>query len=178
MRDGVWFDGSQIFIEGLLRQRKRSYGIAGSAESRQKAIGRAFGKQSSSIYFLVAPHDGIRPAQRRRSRLALTLAEREVISRGVTTHQSARDKGNGVIRSLIGIHKDAYQFVSDRYWQSGRSAGLSPLIEVPARASKIDGIEAFRKSGIDFTQKLPALARAALSMAQPPKHHRSAQFPR
>jgi transposase, IS30 family len=52
--------------------------------------GRAFGKQSSSIYFLVAPHGGIRPAERRRSRLALTLAEREVISRGVTAHQSAR----------------------------------------------------------------------------------------
>ena len=44
-----------------------------------KAIGRAFDKPSSSIYFLVAPHGGIRPAQRRRSRLALTLAEREVI---------------------------------------------------------------------------------------------------
>src|SRR6202007_3067220 len=55
-----------------------------------KAIGRAFGKESSSIYFLVAPHGGIRPAQRCRSRLALTLAEREVISRGVTAHQSAR----------------------------------------------------------------------------------------
>jgi DNA-binding CsgD family transcriptional regulator len=55
-----------------------------------KAIGRAFGKPSSSIYFLVAPHGGIRPAERRRSRLALTLAEREVISRGVTAHQSAR----------------------------------------------------------------------------------------
>src|ERR1700744_869246 len=55
-----------------------------------KAIGRAFGKESSSIYFLVAPHGGIRPAERRRSRLALTLAEREVISRGVTGHQSAR----------------------------------------------------------------------------------------
>jgi IS30 family transposase len=41
-----------------------------------KAIGRAFGKPSSSIYFLVAPHGGIRPAERRRSRLALTLAER------------------------------------------------------------------------------------------------------
>ena len=50
-----------------------------------KAIGRAFGKPSSSIYFLVAPHGGIRPAQRRRSRLALTLAEREVISRGERT---------------------------------------------------------------------------------------------
>jgi hypothetical protein len=33
-----------------------------------KAIRRAFGKQSSSIYFLVAPHGGIRPAGRRRSR--------------------------------------------------------------------------------------------------------------
>src|SRR5437879_6093297 len=55
-----------------------------------KAIGRAFGKPSSSIYFLVAPHGGIRPAQRRRSGLALTLAEREVICRGVTAHQSAR----------------------------------------------------------------------------------------
>jgi hypothetical protein len=31
-----------------------------------KATGRAFGKQSSSIYFLVAPHGGIRPAERRR----------------------------------------------------------------------------------------------------------------
>jgi IS30 family transposase len=55
-----------------------------------KAIGRAFGKPSSSIYFLVAPHGGIRPAERRRSRLALTLAEREVICRGITAHQSAR----------------------------------------------------------------------------------------
>src|ERR1700731_5459878 len=54
------------------------------------AIGRAFGKPSSSIYFLVAPHGGIRPAQRRRSRLALRLAEREVICRGVTAHHSAR----------------------------------------------------------------------------------------
>src|SRR5262245_60178580 len=55
-----------------------------------KAIGRAFGKPSSSIYFLVAPHGGIRPAERRRFRLALTLGEREVISRGVTARQSAR----------------------------------------------------------------------------------------
>src|SRR6476469_4496469 len=54
------------------------------------SIGRAFGKQSSSIYLLVAPHGGIRPAERRRSRLALTLAEREVISRGVTARRSAR----------------------------------------------------------------------------------------
>jgi len=42
-----------------------------------KAIGRAFGKPSSSIYCLVSPHGGIRPEERRRSRLALTLSERD-----------------------------------------------------------------------------------------------------
>ena len=55
-----------------------------------KAIGRAFGKPSSSIYFQVAPHGGIRPARRRRSRLALTLSEREEISRGIAAARSIR----------------------------------------------------------------------------------------
>src|SRR6478735_1444773 len=55
-----------------------------------KAIGRAFGKPSSSIYFQLAPHGGIRPAPRRRARLALTLAEREEISRAIALDQSAR----------------------------------------------------------------------------------------
>ena len=68
-----------------------------------KAIGRAFGKPSSSIYFLVAPHGGIRPAERRRSRLALTLAEREVISRGITAHQSARSMATRQTKSFVGI---------------------------------------------------------------------------
>ena len=71
-----------------------------------KAIGRAFGKPSSSIYFLVAPHGGIRPAQRRRSRLALTLAEREVISRGVTTHQSARSIAKFLGRSPSTVSRE------------------------------------------------------------------------
>src|SRR5271157_1036582 len=55
-----------------------------------KAIGRAFGKPSSSIYFQVAPRGGIRPARRRRSRWALTFSEREEISRGIAAHRSAR----------------------------------------------------------------------------------------
>jgi IS30 family transposase len=54
------------------------------------AIGRAFGKPSSSIYFQLSPHGGIRPASRRRSRLALSLIERETISRGLAADQSAR----------------------------------------------------------------------------------------
>ena len=55
-----------------------------------KAIERAFGKPSSSIYFQVAPHGGIRPAPRRRSRLALTLSEREEILRSTAGARSMR----------------------------------------------------------------------------------------
>src|SRR5277367_6886796 len=54
------------------------------------AIGRAFGKPSSSIYFQLAPHGGIRPLPRQRPRLAFTLSEREEISRGIAAHQSTR----------------------------------------------------------------------------------------
>ncbi len=47
------------------------------------SIGRRFDRNSSSIYPLLAKTGGIRPAERRRSQLALTLAEREEISRGL-----------------------------------------------------------------------------------------------
>ncbi len=46
-------------------------------------IGRGFERASSSIYPLLARTGGIRPPERIRSRLALTLAEREEISRGL-----------------------------------------------------------------------------------------------
>jgi len=55
-----------------------------------KSIGRGFGKESSSIHFQLSPHGGIRPSPRRRSRLALTLFERETISRGLAADRSAR----------------------------------------------------------------------------------------
>ena len=55
-----------------------------------KSIGRAFGKESSSIHFQISPHGGIRPALRCRSRLALTPSERETISRGLVARCSAR----------------------------------------------------------------------------------------
>src|SRR5271163_3410922 len=64
-----------------------------------KAIGRAFGKPSSSIYFQVAPYGGIRPAPRRRSRLALTPCEREEISRRIAAHESIRSIGKLLGRS-------------------------------------------------------------------------------
>src|SRR5262244_2826205 len=71
-----------------------------------KAIGRAFGKPSSSIYFQVSPHGGIRPASRRRSRLALTLSEREEISRGIAVHRSVRSMARLLGRSPSTVSRE------------------------------------------------------------------------
>ena len=58
-------------------------------------IGRAHGKPHPSIRCVLLPCGGIAPAARRRSGLALTLAEREDISRG----SALRDEG-----SLFALH--------------------------------------------------------------------------
>jgi transposase, IS30 family len=71
-----------------------------------KAIGRAFGKPSSSIYFQLAPHGGIRPARRRRSRLALTLTERETISRAIAEDQSTRSIARALGRSPSTVSRE------------------------------------------------------------------------
>ena len=71
-----------------------------------KAIGRAFGKPSSSIYNQVAPHGGIRPASRRRARLALTLSEREEISRGIAGQLSARSMARLLGRSASTVSRE------------------------------------------------------------------------
>ena len=54
------------------------------------SIARYFGCGHSSIQRVFARTGGIRPAPRHRSRLALTLSEREEISRGVVAGQSVR----------------------------------------------------------------------------------------
>jgi IS30 family transposase len=62
------------------------------------SIGRAFGKPSSSIYGHLSPSGGIRPRLRHRSKLALTLAEREEISRGIAADYSIREIAQSLCR--------------------------------------------------------------------------------
>jgi IS30 family transposase len=54
-------------------------------------IGRALGKHAGSIHGVVSLNGGFIPAGRRRSRWALTLAEREEISRGLAAARSIRE---------------------------------------------------------------------------------------
>ena len=54
------------------------------------AIARDLGRYHSAIQGALSRTGGIRPRERRRSRLALTLSEREEISRGVVAGHSIR----------------------------------------------------------------------------------------
>ena len=54
------------------------------------SIARLFDRQHSSIERIIREHGGIRPPERRRRPIALTLTEREEISRGIATGKSIR----------------------------------------------------------------------------------------
>ena len=70
------------------------------------SIGRRFNRASSSIYPLLARTGGIRPPERVRSRLALTLPEREEISRGLITKMSLRAIAQSLRRSASTISRE------------------------------------------------------------------------
>ena len=70
------------------------------------AIGRALGKDKQVIYFLLARHGGIVPRGRRRSRRALTLAEREDISRGIASGCSMRAIAQRLSRSCSTVSRE------------------------------------------------------------------------
>jgi len=70
------------------------------------SIGRRFDRNSSSIYPLLARTGGIRPAERRRSRLALTLSEREEVSRGLRAQMSFRSIARQLRRAPSTISRE------------------------------------------------------------------------
>jgi DNA-binding NarL/FixJ family response regulator len=93
--------GIKLFSKVVFMKPGKRFGLSATQKSemwrRWKAgqslheIGRAFGKEHSSIRCLVSRYGGFVPAVRRRSLLALTLREREEISRGLASGSSIRE---------------------------------------------------------------------------------------
>src|SRR5215471_11492251 len=69
-------------------------------------IAGLFNRYHSSIRGIVAETGGIRPAERRRSRSALSLAEREEISRGVIAGRSIRSIATSLGRAPSTISRE------------------------------------------------------------------------
>jgi len=124
--------GTDLFKGGVYEQREMVAETFSPQESdvwnRWKAgqtlheIGRFYGKWNNSIRKVLLPRGGIPPITRRRSRLALTLAEREDISRGSACGSSIREIASRLGRAASTVSRGS---IGHRYAHPWRHWGKS-----------------------------------------------------
>ena len=85
------------------------------------SIARHFGRSHSSIQGILSRTGGIRPPQRRRSRRALTLCEREEISRGVFAGQSQRSIAASLGRSPSTVSREVHRNGGRRRYRASKA---------------------------------------------------------
>jgi len=85
------------------------------------SIGRHFDRASSSIFPHLAQFGGIRPAARKRSRFALSLLEREEISRGLVAKQSLRSIAKSLKRSPSTVSREVRRNGGRQTYRAARS---------------------------------------------------------
>src|SRR5215470_1077469 len=98
MRPGIRF--------GLSAIQKRDVWSRWKAGQTLHEIGRAYGKPHNSIRAVLLPRGGIPPVPRCRSQLALTLAEREDISRGIASASSIREIASRLDRAASTVSRE------------------------------------------------------------------------
>jgi len=98
------------------------------------SIARLFDRGHSSIQGIFAETGGIRPAPRRRSRFALTLADREEISRGVVAGQSIRSIAASLGRAPSTVSRE---ITRNGGWEDYRASEADQAAWDRARRPKI-----------------------------------------
>src|SRR5258707_4057753 len=91
---------------GLTTVQKNDMWCRWRAGQSLHEVGRAFGKSHSSIRCLVSHHGGFVPVVRRRSLLALTLREREELSRGLISGSSIREIAKCLDRTVSTVSRE------------------------------------------------------------------------
>src|SRR5580698_1965865 len=123
-------------------QRRWKLSLAQRADMRSRwkagqslnAIGRALGKDKQVIHFLLARHGGIARLVRRRSRRALTLAEREDISRGIASGCSLRiiaqrlSRASSTVSREVARHGGRGQYRANQADQQAWDSALRPKV--------------------------------------------------
>jgi len=119
-RPGIYYSESQ---KALMWERWRK------GDSLQQ-IAQLFDRNHSSVQGILVQTGGIRPAQRKRASLSLTLAEREEISREIAAGRS--------IRSIAGLLERAPSTISRELNIPGNCRGpVDPLDSRVTRTSAI-----------------------------------------
>ena len=111
------------------RRRRIYYSAAQRAEiwdrwqagESMSSIGRRFDRESSSVFSVISPTGGIRPAPRRRAARALSLGEREEISRGLSAHCSLRRIARRLGRSPSTISREILRNGGPDHYRAARS---------------------------------------------------------
>ncbi len=85
------------------------------------AIARDLGRYHSAVQGALARTGGIRPAPRRRSRLALSLAEREEISRGIVAGHSIRTIASQLGRAASTVSREIRRNGGQRRYRGNKA---------------------------------------------------------
>jgi transposase, IS30 family len=84
-------------------------------------IGRALERLPASVFSVLRSHGGIEPAARRRSRLALSTAEREEISRGIARGASIRAISRHLDRAPSTVSREIRRNGGPRFYRAARA---------------------------------------------------------
>jgi len=113
-----------------MKQRRRIYYSAAQrseiwdrwqAGEPMSSIGRRFDRESSSVFSVISPTGGIRPPDRHRAKQALSLFEREEISRGLSTQCSLRSIARRLGRSASTISREVSRNGGSARYRAARS---------------------------------------------------------
>jgi len=112
-----------------MRRKRREYSAAERGElwDRWKRgesvseIGRALDRARGTIHSTIRERGGVSPAERRRSRLALTVCEREEISRGLAAGESARRVAARLGRSPSTVTREIARHGGRRRYRAGEA---------------------------------------------------------
>lgn len=85
------------------------------------AIARLFDRYHSSVRGILTATGGVRPAKRTRSRIALTLSEREEISRGIASQESMRSIATRLGRAPSTISREIGRNGGDHKYRAARA---------------------------------------------------------
>jgi len=84
-------------------------------------IAQLFDRHHSAVQRILAESGGIRPPERTRSKLALTLSKREAISRGLASGQSMRSIATELGRSPSTISREIGRYGDPKSYRANQS---------------------------------------------------------
>src|ERR1700674_2644353 len=112
---------ARIGRPGLSAVKKKEVWARWKAGESLSEIGGALGKHAGSIYGVLNANGGVMPAGRTRSRLALTLSDREEISRGLAAGSSMQEIAQQLGRPASTVSREIRRNAGPDQYRAGRA---------------------------------------------------------